>query len=195
MTFEPITGRRVTYKVALDGGQERLRELILYIAKKCHNAPRFGAVKLNKILWKADFDAFAARGVPVTGRAYQRLEKGPAPIEMAPLYGEMLRNGLVRVEHVDFGDGIVERRTVPLVEPRMQYFTEDDIRFVDESITYYWDKTGTQASDDSHGVAWQTRADGDPMPYELSYLAYDQRLKPHQRKRIRDLVVSTGFAK
>jgi hypothetical protein len=44
------TGRNLTYSVPLRGGQERLREMILYISKRCHNAPRFGSIKLNKIL-------------------------------------------------------------------------------------------------------------------------------------------------
>lgn len=174
----------LTYAVPLPGGQERLREMVLYVAKCCHNAPRFGRVKLNKILWKADFDAFAERGVPVTGRAYQRLKWGPAAVEMAPLLAEMLRDGLMAAEQTDFGEGVVEQRPRPLVEPRMHYFDDDDMRFVEAAIKYYWDKTGTQASDDSHGVAWKTRSDGDPMPYELSYLLPRPHLSAKQRSRL-----------
>ena len=36
---------------------ERLGELILYVADKCADDPRFGATKLNKILWWSDFQA------------------------------------------------------------------------------------------------------------------------------------------
>jgi hypothetical protein len=131
--------------------------------------------------------------VPVTGRAYQRLKWGPAPVEMPPIHGEMLRDGLIEVERVDFGEGIIEHRTRPLTEPRLHYFNESDIEFVERAIAYYWDKTGAQASDDSHGVAWRTRFDGEAMPYELAYLAYDQRLRPRQRARILEMAKAGGW--
>lgn len=185
---------RLTYRVPLPGGQDRLREMILYIAKRCHNAPRFGGIKLNKILWKADFDSFAERGVPVTGRAYQRLPLGPAPVDMAPLHAEMLRDGLIAVDEVDFGGGVVEHRTRPLVEPRMHYFDEGDLRHVEAAIDYYWNKTGTQASDDSHGVGWKTRSDGEPMPYELSYFADDQFLGEAQRDHFLEMASQHGWS-
>ncbi|MFZ3235603.1 MAG: hypothetical protein WA184_09560, partial [Stellaceae bacterium] len=71
-----------------------------------------GLIKLNKILWKADFDAYAARNIPVTGRAYQRLELGPAPREMRPLLNEMIRARLIHLEETDFGDGVIEYRPI-----------------------------------------------------------------------------------
>ncbi len=167
----PQPERRLTYRVELPGGQVRLRELILYVSFRCQDAPRFGKTKLHKIIWRADFTAFAARGVPVTGRPYQRLSFGPAPVEMAPLLEEMIQDGLLRYDNVDFGDGIVEKRPIAIAAPSMRFFSEDDIEFVIQAILYYWDKTGKGASDDSHGVAWSTRENGDPMPYELAYLS------------------------
>jgi len=40
--------------VPLPGGQTRARQAILYVAKRCESAKFFGAIKLNKILWKAE---------------------------------------------------------------------------------------------------------------------------------------------
>ena len=108
---------------------------------------------------------------PVTGRPYQRLSFGPAPVEMAPLLEEMIQDGLLRYDNVDFGDGIIEKRPIAIAAPSMRFFSEDDIEFVIQAILYYWDKTGKGASDNSHGVAWSTRENGDPMPYELAYLS------------------------
>jgi hypothetical protein len=31
--------------------------------------------------------------------------------------------------------------------------------------------TGMEASDESHGTAWKTRFNGDPMPYEAALLS------------------------
>jgi Protein of unknown function (DUF4065) len=179
---------RLTIRINLPGGQERLREMILYVAQHCTDAERFGAIKLNKILWKADFDAFAARGIPITGREYRRLPLGPAPLEMPRIYNDMLRDGLIRVENIDFGvneagEHIVEHRTIALVQPNMSRFDDDDLRFVDTAIVYYWDMTGTETSDDSHGAAWRTHNNGDPLPYELARLS-DKPLSVRMRQRI-----------
>jgi len=52
---------------------EKFRELILYIARKSEDDPKFGAVKLNKILFFSDFAAFRAFGKIVSQRVvYER---------------------------------------------------------------------------------------------------------------------------
>lgn len=175
--------QELTEKVNLPGGQTRLRRLILYIAERCRDCPRFGFIKLNKILWRSDFASYAARIRPVTGRPYQRLPFGPAPKEMLPILRELEENRYIDIKHEDFGDGIVEKRVIPLVQYDITMFDKDDIMFVEEAIKYYWDKTGAETSDDSHWVAWRTRYNRDPMPYELSFLS-DNDLSKDQLERI-----------
>ena len=58
---------------------DKFRELIVYICKKSEGDPTFGAVKLNKILYYADFAAYRILGKPITGAQYQKLREGPAP--------------------------------------------------------------------------------------------------------------------
>lgn len=183
--------RRQTLRVPLPGGQDRLRQMILYVATKNTRARYFGRIKLNKILWKSDFDAFSERGRPVTGRGYQRLEHGPAPKEMLPLYREMKLKGLISEDIADFGNGKREYRPVAHQDPDLSLFTEDDISFVDRAIEYYWEKTGREASDDSHGAAWRSRNDGDPMPYESARLS-DDELSPSQLERLRRIIDEHG---
>ena len=65
--------------IGLQGGQDRLRQLTLYVSREFATAARFGLVKLNKTLWKADFDAYANRRVPVTGRPTGGWLKAPLP--------------------------------------------------------------------------------------------------------------------
>lgn len=163
---------RLTYKVKLPGGQDRLREMILYVSERCAEAPRFGKVKLNKILWRADFSAFAERGIPVTGRSYQRIEAGPAPIEMPPVLAEMVEEGILEFHLVNFPNGKVEERPIAKRKAAVsRLFSDDDIRFVDAAIRHYWEMTATEASDDSHGPAWKSRSDMEAMPYESAYLS------------------------
>ena len=192
MEYARMLERRATFKFDLPGGQDRLRQMILYVAERSRNAERFGRIKLNKILWKSDFSAFASRGLPVTGCAYQRLRLGPAPKAMLPLYSEMLRTGLLSEEVMDFGDDVEERRPVAIIEPKMDYFTDDDLHFVDAAISYYWLLTGMETSDDSHGIAWSTRSDGEPMPYQSALLS-DRRPGPKQMQRLRDRIREQGL--
>lgn len=161
-------------RIALPGGQDRLRDAILYVSDSCQSAPRFGQVKLNKIIWRADFRAFADRGVPVTGRAYQRLPQGPALVEMKPVQREMAEAGLIRVETQDLGSGFVEERVIPLVPVRTNYLSRSDLSYLDEAIVHYWDKTAREASDESHGVAWLTHRNKQRFSYLAALLSDEE---------------------
>ncbi len=160
---------KLTFRVELPGGQNRLREAILYVCQKCVDAPYFGLTKLNKILWIADFDSFAERAQPVTGRPYQRLEFGPAPVEMRPLLNEMIRDHEIAIENARVLK-FDERRPRALAVPSLRNFSPADLSYLDHAVERFWNLSGREVSDRSHGVAWSTRANGDDMPYELSYL-------------------------
>jgi hypothetical protein len=182
---------RLTFRVDLPGGQGRLREAALYVMTKCAEADAFGLVKLNKILWKADFRAYAARRSPVTGRQYQRLPQGPAPVEMYPLLQDMQRDGDMRIEKRPVGP-FEEQRPFALVKPSMRYFSADDVGYLDSAIEAYWSFTGRDVSRDSHGVAWETRANGDPMPYDLALLS-DETLSQREVTHFARLAEERGW--
>ena len=159
---------KVDYKIELSGGQNRLKEAILYVCQKSSEMEFFGAIKLNKILWRADFRSYSERHVPVTGRQYQRLAMGPAPVEMPPVVNDLLRAGALVIERRKVGRH-EEKRHVAKVEPVLRAFSPEDLDYLNEAVEHYRYLTGTEASDESHGVAWKTRHDGDPMPYQSAY--------------------------
>jgi hypothetical protein len=187
MSILPNQRSRLTWKVPLPGGQRRLREAVLYVAKACESASQFGLVKLNKILWRADFESFAQRGQPVTGRQYQRLPQGPAPVEMLPVLNELQADGLLQIDRVRIVD-FEEQRPVGLAEPNITLFSRGDLDFLDRAISAYWDKSGREVSDISHGVAWSSRSDGEAMPYELAYLS-DEPIGAGQKARLLKLAI------
>lgn len=182
MSSVPEIRQKLTWKVSLPGGQRRLREAVLYVARACEKAPWFGLVKLNKIIWRADFESFSQRGQPVTGRQYQRLPQGPAPVEMLPVLNELQAEGLLRLQREKVGD-YEQQRPIALTDPVMTLFSPGDIQCLDRAVSLYWDKTGKETSDISHGVAWKTRSDGEPIPYEMAYLS-DEPLGRGQRARL-----------
>ena len=191
MSSIPEARYKLTWKVSLPGGQKRLREAVLYVSQKCEQAPYFGKVKLNKIIWRADFESFAQRGQPVTGRQYQRLRQGPAPVEMLPILNELQAEGLISYRIRKIGD-YEEQRPIALQSPVLTMFSKQDLDYLDQAISVYREKTRSEVSDISHGAACKSRDDGDPMPYELAYLS-DQPLGVGQKSRILKLSETYGW--
>jgi hypothetical protein len=110
--------------------RDKFAELILYIALRSDNDKRFGAIKLNKILFYSDFNAYKELGAPITGASYQHLGEGPAPREMLPTTARMKSEGSLKIEaHTYFAK--VQPRAVPLRPPNLSIFTTSEIRVVD----------------------------------------------------------------
>lgn len=191
MSSLPSIRQKLTWKVHLPGGQKRLSEAVLYVSQKCEAAPFFGLVKLNKIIWRADFESFAQRGQPVTGRQYQRLKQGPAPVEMRPVLNELQAGGLLAINVVLQGS-YEEQRPIALQPPMLRLFSPQDLEYLDRAISVYWDKTGSEVSQISHGIAWSTREEAEAMPYELAYLS-DQPVGRGQRARLLKLAAEHGW--
>ena len=183
----------LTYFQALaDGQDQRLKQIVLFVAEECEDAPYFGLTKLNKIIWKADFTCYAETGTALTGCGYQRLEFGPAPVAMVPILKELEREGAIAYRDKDFGNGVTERRVIAKMAANTNVFRVAELKYVRKAISYYWDMTGTETSDDSHGIAWKTREDGDRLHYELAYLS-DRELAGRQLARLKQLAVQRGW--
>ena len=179
-----------TLRVQRPGGNNRLRQMILYIAQRCAEEERFGVIKLNKILWKADFESYAQRRIPITGVEYRKLPLGPAPKDMPDVTMMMRARGEIRIE--ELSDVRDEKRTIALVAPDMSLFDEQDIKFADQAIAYYRGRTGKEASDDSHGAAWSSQNIGDLMPYQLADLS-DKMLGLKQHNRLASFIEDEGM--
>jgi Protein of unknown function (DUF4065) len=163
---------RLTERISLPGDNNRLKELIVYISAKCQDDPAFGAVKLNKILFQADFRAYRLRGKPITGASYFRLKHGPAPKALMPIMSELHQDDAVRTQRRIVG-GQEQKRPIALRPPDLRYFSGEEIAIVDDIINELWGKSATAVSEESHGIQWKTRADRDPIPYESAYLSDD----------------------
>ena len=70
-----------TQHVVFEFEEARFKELIVLISELCAKDPTYGSVKLNKILYFADFMAYRVLGKPITGATYFKLQEGPAPRE------------------------------------------------------------------------------------------------------------------
>jgi len=103
----------------------KFEELVLYFAENSADDPLFGATKLNKLLFFADFLAFAELGHSITGASYQALPNGPAPKELLRVERELLAEGSLKIDersHFRYK----QKRPVALRAPNLDVFEEEE---------------------------------------------------------------------
>jgi hypothetical protein len=110
---------------------------------------------------------------------------------MLPVLNELLADGQLVFRQVPVFR-YTETRPVAIGEPNLTLFSRSDLDYLDRAIAFYWDKTGRETSDSSHGVAWKSRENGEPMPYELSYLS-DEPISSNQKRRLLDLAIENRW--
>lgn len=181
----------LTFEVAVPNRQTKFRELIILIAEESREDSNFGATKLNKLMWRADFTQFFRTGVPITGAKYQRLPAGPAPQALLPVKRELIDEGALEEELHPVG-GYTRRRLIARRRPDLSVFTDSELELVRSLVRENWGKTAKTMSLDSHGLAWNTCQDGDLIPYEAEYIS-DEPPTPHDIDRTRALVAELGL--
>jgi hypothetical protein len=164
----------------------KLKELILYVAQKSADDPRFGATKLNKILFFSDFLAYGELGRPITGVRYQRLDHGPAPVRLLPAQRELETEGavqLVEVAHYTW----TQKRLTPTRRADLSTFSATEIAVVDEVVDWLREFSATEVSALSHlERSWQIVADREEIPYEYVFLS-NEPLTPADERRGREI--------
>ncbi len=175
-------------------GDDRLSEAIVYIAERMADDPGGqGAVKLNKILWWADFESFRERHRSVTGAVYQKLKEGPAPVRLLPTRNKLLRSGAVEMEERDRGARSPEKVLIARRPPE-PIFDEEDLGYMDRALEKFHGMTGKECSDLSHraSAGWQTVNQGEVIPYETSLVS----MRPLTEEDIawaRSIAVEAGY--
>ena len=163
--------------IHMAGGREyspgKLTELVLYIANRAVNDPTFGRVKLNKILWYSDFEAFRVRGESITGARYQNLAEGPALLAMVPLMRELTEKGDIR--EVAGGAGPKHLRPMALRVEDLGEFSAAEIAIVSDFIAQFWAKPASEVSLVSHDTkAWRLTERQQEIPYGMVVLSEEE---------------------
>ncbi len=153
--------------------RKKLRELILYIADRLDGDVNFGAIKLNKIILKADQLAYVRTGKSITDTPYMKLEQGFVPYHMKPILEEMIEaNEIVIRKRQNYQ--YIQHRVVPLRDADLKLFSANDIALVEEVIDECIGLTGSAMSHQSHGTAWKVAAMREVVPYAAFLLSDDQ---------------------
>jgi len=152
--------------------QDKFRELVLYLSEKSKEDKKFGATKLNKLLYFCDFLSYVKLGHPVTGAGYFRLENGPAPKCLRPARREMEQDGILEVREVPLADGNRQIRTINLRLPKMADFSPAEVEIIDSVLEKLRDLDAEQVSDLSHlDVGWLVANQKEDIPYNLAFFS------------------------
>lgn len=151
---------------------EKFKELLVYVAKRADGDPCFGATRLNKTMFYADFLAYLRLGKPITGAAYQRLPQGPAARAMLPVMKEMVGSGEVTIE-ARGRYGFTQKRVYAKRDPNVSVFSAEERQLIDEVIAAFEEVTARDASD-----MWQLAKNGETIPYCVALVGSAQPTEP-----------------
>lgn len=172
--------------------EDKFKELVLYIAEKCTDDPTFGATKLNKILYFADFYAYGESGVPITGATYGKLPRGPAPRQLVSVREELSNTGDICMRKITY-HGYPQERMIPIREANLDLFTAKEIALIDDIIQKLWGINAANISAYTHRLAgWRIAKDGDDIPYESVFIS-DEGLTEDDINRAKELINHFGW--
>ena len=173
--------------------ESKFRELLLYVASRCEDDPHFGAIKLNKILFLAEFIAYAETGKPISGAEYEALEFGPAPRLLRPIRDDMEKEREIVVKKRP-RHAYTQHRVIPLRKPDLTLFTAEEIAFVETIIGACQGGTGKDLSDFTHSWrGWQIASYKETIPYPTIFLSEEPATKA-DFERARDLAAQHEWA-
>ena len=152
----------------------KMKETILFVARECQKDENFGATKLNKILFYADFYSYLMRGESITGQAYFALEEGPAPRRLKPIRDQMLADKEIATQMREVFI-YTQERTIPLREPDEEKLEAADMIFLRGAIKHLAGMNTQEVSEMSHDFAgWKIAyAAGEKTTIEYDMVRFD----------------------
>lgn len=167
----------------------KLRELILYVAQRSEEDFHFGKTKLYKILFFADFGAYARWGRSITGHPYERYPKGPVPARGPALLEFMEERGDAQiVEETHYDRPILRVRA--LRPAALDVFSAEELGLVEHVVRALRDDNAKQVSERSHEfIGWQATLPGEVIPYETVFVDAGP-LTPDEEAWCRELVAA-----
>jgi hypothetical protein len=159
---------------ARDYNGGKFKELVLLFIARSVNDEGFGMVKLNKLLCRADFEAYRQLGCSITGETYQRQEFGPIARHLLIEMDHLASSGYLTFSSIPSGP---HTRKVPVAqpdgEPDTSLFSEQELRIIDATVAELAAHGAKSVSEWSHEqfVGWRVRKDGEAIPYSSAILS------------------------
>jgi uncharacterized phage-associated protein len=150
---------------------EKFDELLIYIAERSADDPKFGDLKLNKLLYYADIAAYRERGATITGSRYQHLRHGPGSRSLWPARKKLQEEGAVEIKPRRFYE-FWQRVTRAKRPARREVFEPGELEIVNRVLERYRNFNGSEMADISHDEpGWKMTTEGEDIPLETALLA------------------------
>lgn len=157
----------------------KFKELVVYLCAASDQAgdEGFGMVKLNKLLYRADFEAYRLLGHAITGETYEKQEFGPVARDLLIALDELGAAGRLRWQSIPRGP---HERKVPTVteDPNavvdMSLFSADERRVIADTLSELAVHGGKSASEWSHeeSAGWNVaREFGEAIDYSTTFVS------------------------
>lgn len=151
--------------------RNKLKELMLYVARQSEDDPLFGSIKLNKVLFYSDFLAYGTWGQSITGSAYQRQEHGPCPRGIKHAQQELVDAGDAEVNQVRRLD-FLQKRLIARREAKLDSFSGPEIGLINRVIADLRDLSATEVSLRSHNEGlWRFFDQKEGIPLSAVFLS------------------------
>jgi hypothetical protein len=179
------------------GGRElswsKLKELVLYLSHQSleiEDDPRFGYVKLNKLLFRADTEGWRRLGNSITGETYIKQDFGPVASHL-PIALEQLGSAGYLTWHFQETGPHTQKIPTALEPPDTSLFSPDELAVIDATIDELLPYGGKAVSEWSHELSagWRVADINEEIPYETS-LVSPSTPKPEAVEQLRQRVLS-----
>ncbi len=169
-------------KKRIQSSDEKLKELILLIAEWSQADEKFGAIKLNKLLFHCDFSAFLTFNKPITGQEYFALPQGPAPKRLLPITEKMQTHQELAYQQV-LDHGFLQKRPIALRSAKVSVFTPREMKLISQTVQKYWRMTASEISDQSHlFLGWKTAKEKETIPYSTALVSLRRPTRDEKNK-------------
>jgi hypothetical protein len=173
---------------------EKFEALVLFIAHRRKDDPRFGRTKLAKALFYSEFDVYRDQGTPLTGATYIRMPFGPFPQQLEETERALADRRVVYLDYVK--DVYEEKRIVPLgPEPDLSGLLEP---WVPHLVGLWTDRVASATAREisrlsHHHPGWLlARNTGEPIPYDTALLP-QERPTGHDAERAKQVARDRGW--
>lgn len=155
--------------------QTKFENLVLYLAERSREDVGYGKIKLNKLLFRCDFEAFRLLGASITGEEYKHQDLGPVAAHLPSLLKRLANQNELVVEAVAAGP---YTRQVPVPTGSRQadpsVFTEEELAIIDATLEELREHGGASVSRWSHeaSVGWRVHSAPNALiPYSSALLS------------------------
>ncbi len=167
----------------MEFNRAKFKELVLVLSQASAEDEGFGMVKLNKLLYRADFEAFRRTGRPLTGATYEKQDYGPVARPLPIVLDELASHGYIIWQRIAAGP---YTRKVPSAAeaPDLSQFSETELKLINDVISELAKYGGKGASEWSHeeSAGWNAASIGQEIPYGTAFIS-TEKLSDAQMKR------------